>query len=84
MTTGHELSQVIDRSHAAVGRFAAGDPEPLIALHSRSDDVTIANPFGPLVRGLCRPHHRAASAGVGDRSLGEGREIAGARSGKTP
>ncbi len=54
MTAVHELSQVVERSHEALGRFAAGDPEPLIALYSRSDDVTIANPFGPPVRGWSR------------------------------
>jgi len=46
-----ELSRVIDRSHEAVDRFASGDPEPLIALYSKGEDVTIANPFGPPVRG---------------------------------
>jgi ketosteroid isomerase-like protein len=51
MTTVRELSEVVDRSHEALSRFAAGDPEPLIALYSRSDDVTIANPFGPPVLG---------------------------------
>lgn len=45
------LSQVVDRCHEALGRFASGDPEPLIALYSRQDDITIANPFGPPVRG---------------------------------
>jgi ketosteroid isomerase-like protein len=51
MTDIHELSNVIDRSHEALGLFVTGDPEPLIALYSERDDVTIANPFGPPVRG---------------------------------
>jgi ketosteroid isomerase-like protein len=54
MTVVHDLSQVVARSHEAVGRFVTGDPEPLIALYSRNDDVTIANPFGPPVRGWSR------------------------------
>jgi ketosteroid isomerase-like protein len=28
-----------------------GDPEPLLSLYSRRDDITIANPFGPPARG---------------------------------
>ena len=51
MTASHELTRVIDQSHAALDRFVIGDPEPLIALYSQGDDVTIANPFGPPVRG---------------------------------
>ena len=51
MPSGEELSRVIDRFHEALNRFAAGDPEPLIELYSRGDDVTIANPFGPPARG---------------------------------
>src|SRR5206468_12932341 len=51
MTAIHELSQVVEQSHEALRRFVTGDPEPLIALYSRRDDVTIANPFGPPVRG---------------------------------
>src|SRR6185436_11034739 len=51
MTTIHELSKVVGRSHEALGLFVTGDPEPLIALYSPGDDVTIANPFGPPVRG---------------------------------
>ena len=73
MTAVHEISQVVDRSHEALGRFAAGDPEPLIALYSRSDDVTIANPFGPPVRGWSRAvetMRRAASYYHDGRSTG--------------
>ena len=31
--------------------FARGDPEPVKALYSEADDVTLANPFGPARRG---------------------------------
>ena len=71
MSSVDELSRVIDRFHEALSRFAAGDPEPLIELYSRGDDVTIANPFGPPVRGWAQAaatmrraatHYRAGRA----------------------
>ncbi len=31
--------------------FVNGNPEPFKALWSRHDDVVLANPFGPAVRG---------------------------------
>ena len=46
-----DLDQTIERYHSAVDRFAQGDPEPVKALYSQHDDVTLANPFGPPVRG---------------------------------
>src|SRR5438067_13421645 len=42
---------VLDRSHAAWGEFVKGAPTPATALFSRSDDVSVGNPFGPFVRG---------------------------------
>jgi len=53
-----ELDRVIERYHSAADSFAQGDPEPVKALYSHHDDVTLANPFGPPVRGW---------AGVADR-----------------
>lgn len=38
--------------HAALGHFVQGDPRPFQALLSAGPDVTLANPFGPLVTGL--------------------------------
>lgn len=46
-----KLEQVIEQSHQAVSAFVAGDPMPLGRLYSRRDDATLANPFGPPVRG---------------------------------
>jgi ketosteroid isomerase-like protein len=46
-----DLDHVIDESHRALDAFAKGDPEPLKALYSHEADVSIANPFGPPVRG---------------------------------
>ena len=40
-----------EHHHAAADEFARGNPEPVKAVWSRRDDVTLANPFGPAVRG---------------------------------
>lgn len=49
-----DLAQVIEQYHQTLDAFVKGDPEPLKALYSRHDDVTIANPFGPAARGWAR------------------------------
>jgi len=46
-----ELAQVVQLYHSALDAFGRGDPEPAKNLFSRRDDVTLANPFGPTVRG---------------------------------
>jgi ketosteroid isomerase-like protein len=46
-----ELAQVVQLYHSALDAFGRGDPEPAKSLFSRRDDVTLANPFGPTVRG---------------------------------
>ncbi len=46
-----ELEQALEHYHAAADEFAKGNPEPVKAVYSRRDDVTLANPFGPAVRG---------------------------------
>jgi ketosteroid isomerase-like protein len=50
-STRVDLEQAVERYHAAAGEFAKGNPEPVKAAFSRRDDVTLANPFGPAVRG---------------------------------
>lgn len=46
-----EFEQVVEQSHHALDAFARGDSEPLENLYSHRDDVSLANPFGPPVRG---------------------------------
>ncbi|MGE5131771.1 MAG: YybH family protein [Gemmatimonadota bacterium] len=46
-----DLDEVIQQYHAALDVFVRGTPEPMKALFSRADDVVLANPFGPAVRG---------------------------------
>lgn len=45
------LAEVIEQFRSAATAFAQGDPEPVKALFSHAEDVTLANPFGPAVRG---------------------------------
>jgi len=59
-----DLAQAIEQNHRALDAFVRGDPEPLKALYSRRDDVTVANPFGLPVRGwsdAAQTMERAAS-----------------------
>ena len=57
-----DLDQTIERYHSALDRFAQGDPEPVKALYGHQDDVTLANPFGPPVRGWANVADRLDSA----------------------
>jgi ketosteroid isomerase-like protein len=45
------LDDLIERYHRALDEFSRGDPEPVKALYSEVEDVTLANPFGPARRG---------------------------------
>lgn len=38
---------MVDDSHEALDAFFKGDPEPMKAVYSHGDDVSLANPFGP-------------------------------------
>ncbi|MDQ3932171.1 MAG: nuclear transport factor 2 family protein [Actinomycetota bacterium] len=49
--SGSDLQQVTEHYHRTVSAFVQGDPEPQKRLWSRRDDVTLANPLGPPVRG---------------------------------
>jgi ketosteroid isomerase-like protein len=46
-----DLKQVVEQYHQAADDFSRGDPGPVKQLFSHRDDVTLANPFGPAVRG---------------------------------
>lgn len=48
---GSNLAQVMEEYHRGLDAFMKGDPEPVKKLFSRRDDVTLANPIGPPVRG---------------------------------
>jgi ketosteroid isomerase-like protein len=46
-----DLGETIERYHRAADEFSRGDPRFVKDLFSHRDDVTLANPFGPAVRG---------------------------------
>jgi len=47
----NDLDTFLEQVHLSLGEFTRGNSEPLKMLYSRRDDVTIANPFGPVARG---------------------------------
>jgi ketosteroid isomerase-like protein len=46
-----DFDQFFERYHVAQGEFLKGNPEPVKELWSHRDDVSLANPYGPPVRG---------------------------------
>jgi ketosteroid isomerase-like protein len=51
MSSVDDVDRLIERFQQALGEFVKGNPEPDKELFSRKDDVTLANPLGPPVRG---------------------------------
>src|SRR5215212_669118 len=65
MAAVDDLDQLIEQYHQALDEFVKGNPEPAKKLFSHRDDVTLANPQGPAVRGweqVAQSMERAASA----------------------
>ena len=63
---GSDLALVMEEYFKALDAFVKGDPGPVKNLMSRRDDVTLANPIGPPVRGwneVAETTDRAASLG---------------------
>src|SRR6266568_4790458 len=46
-----DFDAVVEQYHLALGEFVKGNPEPVKMLFSHREDVTLANPLGPPVRG---------------------------------
>jgi ketosteroid isomerase-like protein len=46
-----DVDELIEQSHLALGEIVNGNPEPLKMMYSHQEDVSLANPFGPPVRG---------------------------------
>jgi len=46
-----DFDGAIEASHRALDEIAKGDPSGFFALFSQHEDATLANPFGPPVRG---------------------------------
>jgi ketosteroid isomerase-like protein len=51
MAAAVDVDELIEQFHLASDEFLKGNPEPVNKLWSRREDVTLANPFGPPVRG---------------------------------
>jgi ketosteroid isomerase-like protein len=51
MATVEDLDEVLSQYHLALDEIMRGSPDGYKKLFSRRDDVTLANPFGPPVRG---------------------------------
>jgi ketosteroid isomerase-like protein len=51
MAAADDVDELIEQFHLASDEFLKGNPEPVNKLWSRREDVTLANPFGPSVRG---------------------------------
>ena len=51
MSDQDDLEAIIEEYHRAGVEIVGGNPDVYKALYSRADDVTLANPFGPAVRG---------------------------------
>jgi ketosteroid isomerase-like protein len=45
------FQRAIEASHRALHEIARGNPNPFFDVYSRRDDATLANPYGPPVRG---------------------------------
>jgi ketosteroid isomerase-like protein len=64
MAAVDDVDEVIQQYHLALGEFVKGNPEPAKKLFSHREDVTLANPLGPAVRGweqVAEAMERAAS-----------------------
>ena len=46
-----DFDEAVEHYHLALGEFVKGNPEPVKMLWSHREDVTLANPLGPVVRG---------------------------------
>ncbi len=46
-----DFDEVVEQYHLALGEFMKGNPEPVKQIFSHQQDVTLANPLGPPVRG---------------------------------
>ncbi len=59
-----DFDEVVEQYHLALGEFVKGNPEPALLMFSHREDVTLANPLGPPVRGweqVAAAGERAAS-----------------------
>ena len=73
MSAVDNVDELIEQFHLAQGEFVKGNPEPMNKLFSHREDVTLANPLGPSVRGweqVAQTMERAASPFRDGRTTG--------------
>ncbi len=73
MAAVDDVDQLIEQFHLASGEFLKGNPKPTQELFSHREDVTLANPFGPPVRGwdeVAKTIEHAASLRRGGEFVG--------------
>jgi ketosteroid isomerase-like protein len=46
-----DFDEAVEHFHVAEGEFLKGNPEPVKEQFSHRDDISLANPYGPPVRG---------------------------------
>ena len=51
MAAVDDLDRVLEQWHPASDEFLKGNPEPVKMMWTHREDVTLANPYGPPVRG---------------------------------
>jgi ketosteroid isomerase-like protein len=51
MATLNDVDRLLKQWHPALDEFLKGNPEPVKKMWSHQEDVTLANPYGPPVRG---------------------------------
>src|SRR5215218_5204176 len=64
MAAADDLDEVVKQCHLAAREFVNGNPEPYKMVFSYRDDVSVANPFGPVSYGwkqVAATMERAAS-----------------------
>src|SRR5918995_7160066 len=52
MAAVDDVDELIEQYYRAQGEFLKGNPETVKDIFSQRDDVTLANPYGPPVRGF--------------------------------
>lgn len=52
MRSVESFNQAVETSHRALAEIIRGDPQPFFDLYSRSEEATLANPYGPPARGF--------------------------------
>ena len=68
-----DFDEVVEHYHLALDEYVKGNPEPVKMLCSHREDVTLANPLGPAVRGweqVAAAAERAASQFSEGESVG--------------